>query len=59
MQGYIEQQYRKCIYLVSMYLTFMEFFDIVYIVPLYSQPEVPRSLHLSYLLDFLVTQIPS
>jgi hypothetical protein len=35
-----------CIYPVSMYLTLVAFSNIVYTIPLYDQPIVPRSLYL-------------
>jgi hypothetical protein len=45
-RGHVEQRCQRHIYPISMYLTLMAFFDIVYTMPLNSQQEVPRSLHL-------------
>jgi hypothetical protein len=46
MRGHFEQQCWRCIYFVTMYLIFMVFSDIVDIVHLHGQLEVPKPLYL-------------
>jgi hypothetical protein len=45
-QDHIEHHYRRCIYLITIYLTLMGFSNIVYTVLSNGQLEVSRSLHL-------------